>query len=171
MKRLGLIGGFAALMLFAASGVASARGGGFHGGGGAFHGGGGGWHSGPGFRAGSVWHGTPVNAGWRGGHAAVGGGWHGGPPHAGAWRGYGGGYAVTPYGGWAAHPYSAIGIGVRPSPRHVWVPGYWGYHGGARVWIGGAWLLPQTSWIWVAPHWQWNGYQWLWQEGYYAPPY
>ncbi len=74
-------------------------------------------------------------------------------------------------GGWRAHPYSSVGIGVRPTPRHVWVPGYWGYRGGVRVWIGGAWLLPQTNWVWIAPHWQWDGASWVWAQGYFAPPY
>ena len=179
MKRLGWIGGFAALLLVAASGVASARGGGFHGGGG-FRGGAGSFHGA------SAFHGTPVAGGWRGGghptygggHPSYGGGWRGAPTHSGGFRGpsYSGdfrshGYAVAPYGGWGAHPYSAVGIGIRPSPRHVWVPGYWGYRSGVRVWLGGAWLLPQTDWISIAPHWQWDGYRWFWQDGYYAPPY
>ncbi len=123
--------------------------------------------------------------GWRGGTTSRGGSYHaatvggrrtyvaarpvyvaprGAPP-----RGH---YTVAPYGGgWRVHPYSAVGIGVRPSPRHVWVPGYWGWRGGARVWIGGAWLLPQTNWVWIAPHWQWDGATWVWAQGYLAPPY
>jgi len=53
----------------------------------------------------------------------------------------------------------------------VWVPGYWGLHGGARYWIAGAYMTPPTpGWIWVNPQWTWNGYQWVWQEGYWAPP-
>jgi hypothetical protein len=148
MKRLSLIGGIAAL-LFLAPGIASAQGG--HGGG--SHGGGAAFHSG-GRTYVAAGHAGRVAP--RGGYAVA--------PHR--------GYSVAPYGGgWRVHPYSAVGVGIRPSPRHVWVPGYWGSHGGARVWIGGAWLLPQTDWTWMAPHWQWTGYTWVWQQGYWAPPY
>jgi hypothetical protein len=60
---------------------------------------------------------------------------------------------------------------VPPSRFHVWVPGYWGVRGGARVWIGSAWMLPPYSgWVWVQPGWVWDGYQWIWQEGHWAPP-
>jgi hypothetical protein len=148
MKRLSLIAGIAAL-LFLAPGIASAqgdRGGGFHGGGGS--------------------HATAAGGGWRGGRPYVAAG------HAAYVAPHRGGYSVAPWGGgWRAHPYNSVGIGVRPTPRHVWVPGYWGYRGGTRVWIGGAWLLPQTNWVWIAPHWQWNGYSWVWAPGYSAPPY
>src|SRR6185312_3833973 len=97
---LGLIGGVASLLLFAGSGIASARGGGVHGGGGGFHGGGGGFHGGN-LHAGSAFHGAPVSrGGWQGGQA-IGRGWRGGPTYSGGWRGHGGGYAVSPYGGWA----------------------------------------------------------------------
>ena len=166
MKRLSLIGGIAALLRFTAvPGIASAQGGhgggGFHGGGGsAFHGGG---HAfgrrlsrrGGGGRAGARRQPDLRRGAGQGAYAA---------PHH-------GGYAVAPYGGgWRVHPYSAVGVGLRPSPRHVWVPG-WGFRGGARIWIGGAWLLPQTDWAWIGPHWQWTGYNWVWQQGYWAPPY
>ena len=149
MKRLSLIVGIAAL-LFAAPGIASAQG--SHGGA-ALYGGGS--------------HAVAVGGGSRGGRTYVAQS-HGAPvrvvPH--------GGYSVAPWGGgWRAHPYSSVGIGVRPTPRHVWVPGYWGWRGGVQVWIGGAWLLPQTNWAWIAPHWQWTGYNWVWAQGYWAPPY
>src|SRR5947208_2216832 len=29
-----------------------------------------------------------------------------------------------------------------PSPGHVWVPGYWAWHGERHVWLGGTWVLP-----------------------------
>jgi hypothetical protein len=156
MKRLSWIAGIAALLfgvLSLAPGIASAQG-----------------NRGGGWRGGATYHAGGYHA------ATVGGGRNyvaarqayvaprGVPPH--------GGYAAAPYGGgWRVHPYSAVGIGVRPSPRHVWVPGYWGWRGGARVWVGGAWLLPQTNWGWIAPHWQWNGVTWVWAQGYWAPPY
>ena len=40
---------------------------------------------------------------------------------------------------------------VRPSPRHVWVPGYWVYET-SYVWVPGAWILPpEPAAVWVAP--------------------
>jgi hypothetical protein len=75
--------------------------------------------------------------------------------------------------------YRAPVYGPRPVVVHpvaaghrVFVPGYWGFHGGARVWIGGAWAFPPyDGWIWVQPQWIWNGYTWVWSEGHWAPPY
>ena len=31
---------------------------------------------------------------------------------------------------------------MAPSPRHVWVGGYWGFEGGRHAWVGGRWELP-----------------------------
>src|SRR6187455_1847667 len=101
---------------------------------------GGGWHGG----SSGGWHGSP-GSGWRGGYAAPGAGGRGGyvPPAA-------------------VHPYA---VGPRPvvvPQARVWVPGFWGYSGGARVWIGGAWNYPPyDGWLWIAPHWAWNGVQWV----------
>src|SRR6185369_3995170 len=30
---------------------------------------------------------------------------------------------------------------ARPSPRHVWINGYWGWEGGRHVWFPGRWDL------------------------------
>jgi hypothetical protein len=100
-------------------------------------------------------------------------GWGGHP--GGGWRG---GYAPAPRvapapvpRGYAGPAWGGHVRGYAPARNRVFVPGYWGHHGGTRVWIGGAWTLPPyAGWFWVAPHWQWNGYQWVWQEGYWAPP-
>ncbi|HXI55078.1 MAG TPA: hypothetical protein VNO55_03410 [Polyangia bacterium] len=125
--------------------------------------------------------GMPAGAsaqGWRGGGGHVGGGgahfggggarFGGGGGHAGGWfsgHGYRGGF----YGGGpAVHLGVHAGVPVR---SHVWVPGYWGWRGGARIWIGGGWYAPPyDGWVWVAPGWVWNGYQWVWQEGRWAAP-
>ena len=111
---------------------------------------GGGWHGG----SSGGWHGSP-GSGWGGGYAAPGGGWRGG-------------YVPAP-----AYPRPYVAprpVTVVPQSR-VYVPGFWGVSGGARVWIGGAWNYPPyDGWVWIAPHWAWNGYQWVWQNGYWAPP-
>jgi len=43
----------------------------------------------------------------------------------------------------------------RPSPRHVWIEGYWRWQGGRHVWVGGHWdLPPREHMVWVAPRWE-----------------
>ena len=72
---------------------------------------------------------------------------------------------------YVAPPYRAYHPAYAPAHARVWVPGYWGLHGGTRIWVGGAWTFPPfAGWVWVAPHWAWNGYQWVWLEGTWAPP-
>lgn len=59
-----------------------------------------------------------------------------------------------------------------PSPRHVWVPGFWGWRAHRRVWVEAAWTVPpQPAMVWVAPNWVWDGHarRWVWQEGHWAP--
>jgi hypothetical protein len=43
----------------------------------------------------------------------------------------------------------------RPSSRHVWIAGYWGWHEGKHVWMGGHWELPPREHaVWEAPRWE-----------------
>ncbi len=44
---------------------------------------------------------------------------------------------------------------VRPSPRHVWIAGYW-YNNGRRYgWVAGHWVLPpREGAAWIAPHYE-----------------
>lgn len=143
---------------------AFAHGGGFHGGGAGFHGGGAGFHGGGGFHAAPAFHGV----GYHGGGVAF----HGAPVYQGGFA-RGGFAAPRVYGGYhgVVAPRVGVGFGVRPVGGHVWVPGYWGWRGGARIWIAGSYMMPPTpGWVWVGPQWSWNGYQWVWQEGYWAPP-
>jgi hypothetical protein len=121
--------------------------------------------------------GTASAQGWRGGGRGGGGAWHGGGGAwhgGGGWNGGGGAYRAAPLHSWGPNRWGAGHVYVRPvapSRSHVWIPGYWGSHTGARVWIDGAWYLPpHPGWVWMAPHWAWNGYQWVWQEGYWGPP-
>ena len=45
---------------------------------------------------------------------------------------------------------------VQPSPRHVWVPGYWDWAPARHdyIWVGGRWLIPPYRHaVWVGPRW------------------
>lgn len=111
------------------------------------------------------WRGGGGGHGHGGGFAAPARGFRGAPVAAPA-RGFHG--APRPYFGHAAPVYARP---LAPSRAHIWVPGYWGFHGGTRVWIGGAWALPPyAGWTWVGPQWTWNGYNWVWVEGHWAAP-
>ena len=40
----------------------------------------------------------------------------------------------------------------RPSPKHIWVPGYWTWQTDAYVWAPGVWMLPpEPNAVWVEP--------------------
>jgi hypothetical protein len=49
-----------------------------------------------------------------------------------------------------------------PSPRHMWLPGYWAWRGGTHVWIGGHWALPP------APGYTWEPAAWVSENGAYT---
>src|SRR5216684_2718343 len=77
----------------------------------------------------------------------------GGGAHFGRGGGFGGHVYGAPGGhfggGFGVHP----GFGVR---TNVWVPGYWGWRGGARLWIGGGWYMPPyAGWLWIPGNWYW----------------
>ena len=43
----------------------------------------------------------------------------------------------------------------RPSPRHVWIAGYWAWREGRHAWIGGHWELPpRERAVWEQPRWE-----------------
>jgi hypothetical protein len=44
-------------------------------------------------------------------------------------------------------------IGVAPSARHFWAPGYYRWTGRQYVWIAGRWELRRPGVVYVAPHW------------------
>jgi hypothetical protein len=57
---------------------------------------------------------------------------------------------------------------ARPSPRHVWVPGYWGWSHGRYVWIAGHYTLPPRGRDrWVEPRWERRGGNYLFIEGHW----
>jgi hypothetical protein len=56
----------------------------------------------------------------------------------------------------------------RPSPRHVWIDGYWGWRVGHHVWIGGHWELPPRERVeWVGPRWERHSNGYVLVEGFW----
>jgi hypothetical protein len=44
-------------------------------------------------------------------------------------------------------------IPVRPSPRHFWVHGYWGWTGAVHYWVPGRYEVVRPGWGWSEAHW------------------
>lgn len=58
---------------------------------------------------------------------------------------------------------------VRPSPRHVWIPGYWAWRGGRHVWIAGHYELPPRGYAhWREPRWERRGGNYVFFEGHWG---
>lgn len=59
-------------------------------------------------------------------------------------------------------------IGVRPSPNHVWIRGYWDWDGHRRFWHGGRWELPPHGHgNWIEPRWEHRGGSYVYVRGYW----
>lgn len=57
-------------------------------------------------------------------------------------------------------------VRVRPSSRHVWLPGYWAWRGNRYVWIAGHYALPPRGHrTWVEPRWERRGGVYIFIEG------
>jgi hypothetical protein len=57
-------------------------------------------------------------------------------------------------------------IPVAPSVEHVWIAGYWSWHGGSWVWVAGRYVLrPRPAAVWVAGHWARHPRGWVWVHG------
>jgi len=55
-----------------------------------------------------------------------------------------------------------------PSPRHLWIAGYWGWRGGAHLWIGGHWALPpRPGYIWEPARWEEVNGAWMFYDGHW----
>ena len=55
---------------------------------------------------------------------------------------------------------------AQPSPRHVWVSGYWQFSGGQYVWTPGRWDTPaQAGATWQAASWSQVGGRWVFTPG------
>ncbi len=54
----------------------------------------------------------------------------------------------------------------RPSPRHVWIDGYWAWHDGRNFWVSGHWEMPpRERAMWIAPRWERRGNGYVFIEG------
>src|SRR2546423_14298604 len=54
-------------------------------------------------------------------------------------------------------------IGVAPSPRHVWVDGYWVRTRDRWAWVAGHYeLRPREGAVWVRGHWDHTDRGWVW---------
>lgn len=57
---------------------------------------------------------------------------------------------------------------VRPSPRHVWVPGYYRYQGNRYAWTSGRWMAPpRARAVWVPGYWAPRRGGYVWVGGYW----
>ncbi len=55
---------------------------------------------------------------------------------------------------------------TRPSSRHVWIAGYWAWHGHHHEWVPGHWELPPRGRsVWIAPRWERRGGSYVFIEG------
>ena len=60
-------------------------------------------------------------------------------------------------------------IGVAPSPRHVWVNGYWVRTNNRWAWVAGHYEeRPREGVVWVKGHWDHTDRGWVWTPGHWA---
>jgi hypothetical protein len=56
----------------------------------------------------------------------------------------------------------------RPSPRHVWIDGYWGWRAGRHVWVSGHWEMPpRDRVVWEQPRWEHRSNGYVLVEGFW----
>jgi hypothetical protein len=56
-------------------------------------------------------------------------------------------------------------VGVGPSPRHIWIGGYWNWVGERHVWVPGRWSEPRAGYRWVPHEWVRVNGGWRLREG------
>jgi hypothetical protein len=57
---------------------------------------------------------------------------------------------------------------ARPSPDHVWIPGYWTWRDSRYEWMAGHWEVPpHSSSTWIAPHYEPENGGYRFYEGYW----
>ena len=57
---------------------------------------------------------------------------------------------------------------AQPSPKYVWLAGYWSWRNDRYEWMAGHWQLPPNSdAVWVAPRWEQQGNAYKFTEGYW----
>ncbi len=54
---------------------------------------------------------------------------------------------------------------LQPSPKHVWVPGYWKWAGVNYAWIEGRWIKTKPNRAWAPGIWAQVGNHWVWKPG------
>ncbi len=50
-------------------------------------------------------------------------------------------------------------------PGHVWVQGYWNWHGGGYVWVPGHWVVARAGYMYVQPAWREGSHGWDLRRG------
>ncbi len=58
-------------------------------------------------------------------------------------------------------------IPVAPSPRHFWIPGYWGWARGAHYWVPGRYEVLRPGWSWYSARWAPVGRRWHFYPGHW----
>lgn len=59
-------------------------------------------------------------------------------------------------------------VSAQPSPKHVWLAGYWTWRNDQYQWMAGHWELPpNVNSTWVAPRWEQQGNSYKFYEGYW----
>jgi hypothetical protein len=59
-------------------------------------------------------------------------------------------------------------VGPRPSPRHVWINGYWALRAGRNVWVAGHWEIPPRGRsLWEEPRWERRSGGYIFIEGHW----
>jgi hypothetical protein len=82
-------------------------------------------------------------------------------------RGRGWGPSYGPAFGPPPPPYSAFRNGRCPSPRHVFVPGYYRWQGNRYRWVDGYWAVPpRHRAAWVPGYWTPRNGVHVWIDGF-----
>ncbi|MDX2268163.1 MAG: hypothetical protein NW208_08655 [Bryobacter sp.] len=77
-------------------------------------------------------------------------------------RGYGPRFAPPP------PPRAAFAYGRCPSPRHVYVPGYYQWRGNRYRWVDGRWAVPpRARAVWVPGYWRPQNGVHIWINGFW----